>query len=137
MMMKSLLVLATLLVSTNLFAQEETIKVEVLSKTSTSWDGTEIVAYPTGKPEITISRITMPVGSQLPVHKHTTPLGGIILEGELTVTKENGESKVFKAGDPIVEVMNVWHAGKNTGKVPTVLIAFYIGEMGTPLSVNQ
>ncbi len=123
--------------SINSTAQEETIIVEVLSKTSSSWDGLEIEAYPTGKPEIIISRITMPVGSELPVHKHTTPLGGIILEGELTVTKENGESKIFKAGDPIVEVMNTWHAGKNTSDVPTVLIAFYIGEVGTPLSVNQ
>lgn len=135
--MKSIMLLLALLTSTNLFAQKETAKVEVLSKTSTSWDGTEIKAYPTGKPEITISRITMPVGFALPVHKHVTPLGGIILEGELTVTKENGDQKVFKAGDPIVEVMNVWHAGKNTGDVPTVLIAFYIGEVGTPTSINQ
>ena len=135
--MKSLFAITALLISTNLFAQEETIKVEVLSKSSTSWDGSEIMAYPTGKPEITISKITMPVGFELPVHKHITPLGGMILEGELTVTKENGEQKVFKAGDPIVEVMNAWHAGKNTGDIPTVLIAFYIGEVGTPISINQ
>ncbi|MBO6524225.1 MAG: cupin domain-containing protein [Balneolaceae bacterium] len=131
------LVLLIIILPVGLFAQEETVKVEVLSKTSSSWDGAEIEAYPSGKPEITISRITMPVGFELPVHKHTTPLGGMILEGELTVTKENGESKVFKAGDPIVEVMNTWHAGKNTGEVPTVLIAFYIGEQDTPLSINQ
>ena len=135
--MKLLPVLIVLLISTNLLAQEETASIEVLSKTSTSWDGSVIEAYPDGKPEITISKITLPVGFELPVHKHVTPLGGIILEGELTVTKENGESKVFKAGDPIVEVMNTWHAGKNTGDVPTVLIAFYIGEEGTPLSINQ
>eukprot|EP00295_Goniomonas_pacifica_P001991 CAMPEP_0175807432 /NCGR_PEP_ID=MMETSP0107_2-20121207/1717_1 /TAXON_ID=195067 ORGANISM="Goniomonas pacifica, Strain CCMP1869" /NCGR_SAMPLE_ID=MMETSP0107_2 /ASSEMBLY_ACC=CAM_ASM_000203 /LENGTH=79 /DNA_ID=CAMNT_0017118981 /DNA_START=61 /DNA_END=300 /DNA_ORIENTATION=+ len=79
----------------------------------------------------------MPVGFQLPVHKHVTPLGGVILEGELTVIKENGEQKVFKAGDSLVEVMNHWHFGKSTGDVPTVLIAFYIGEEGTPLSINQ
>ncbi len=133
----SLSILLILFFSLQVHAQEETVKVEVLSKTSTSWDGTVIEAYPTGKPEITISKITMPIGFELPVHKHTTPLGGMILEGELTVTKENGESKVFKAGDPIVEVMNTWHAGKNTGDVPTVLIAFYIGEVGTPISINQ
>ena len=135
--MKSIVLLTALLISINLFAQEETVKVEVLSKSSTSWDGSVIESYPEGKPEITISKITMPVGFELPVHKHVTPLGGMILEGELTVTKENGEQKVFKAGDPIVEVINAWHAGKNTGNVPTVLLAFYIGEEGTPLSINQ
>ncbi len=135
--MKSLPLLLALLISTNLLAQEKTATVEVLSKTSTSWGGSVIETYPDGKPEITISKITLPVGFELPVHKHETPLGGMILEGELTVTKENGESKVFKADDPIVEVMNDWHAGKNTGNVPTVIIAFYIGEEGTPLSINQ
>ncbi len=135
--MKSFSLALLLLVSTNLLAQEKPIAVEVLSKNTTSWDGSEITNYPSGKPEITISKITMAVGSELPVHKHSTPLGGVILEGELTVTKENGDQKVFKAGDSIVEVMNVWHFGKSTGAVPTVLIAFYIGEEGTPLSINQ
>lgn len=137
MIMKSIFLIIILFISANLFAQDETVKVEVLSKTSTSWDGTVIEAYPARNPEITISRITMPVGFELPVHKHTTPLGGMILEGELTVTKENGESKVFKAGDTIVELMNIWHSGKNTGDIPTILLAFYIGEVGTPLSINQ
>lgn len=127
-----------ILINLQAFAQtKQEIKVEVISKDTTSWDGNILSSYPIGKPEITISKITIPAGFDIPIHKHVTPLAAVILEGELTVTKENGEQKVFRIGESVIEVLNVWHSGKNSGEVPTVLLAFYIGEVGTPLSINQ
>lgn len=105
----------------------QTIQTEILSKSSTSWDGSNILSYPEGQPEITISRITIPAGLQLPVHKHPNPLGGIVLQGELTVIREDGKRHTVKAGESIIEVINTWHYGKNEGDIPVVLIAFYIG----------
>lgn len=118
-------------------AQEtaQTIQTEILSKSSTSWDGSNIPNYPEGQPEITISRITIPAGLQLPVHKHPNPLGGIVLQGELTIIREDGKRHTVKAGKSIIEVVNTWHYGKNEGDIPVVLIAFYIGIKDQVLTV--
>tara|TARA_R110000868_G_scaffold304437_19_gene565362 strand:- start:16924 stop:17337 length:414 start_codon:yes stop_codon:yes gene_type:complete len=119
------------------FAQEETIKVEVLSKSTTSWDGTTLQNYPEGQPEITISRITIPIGFKLPPHTHQTPLAGYVVSGELTVIKNDSTSHTVKAGETIVELINTVHYGSNEGSEPVVLLAFYMGIEGIPLSINQ
>lgn len=123
------------IVTSNSFAQETKVKTEVLSKTSQSWDGTSLPNYPKGQPEITISRITIPVGFQLPVHKHPIPLGGVILEGELTVIREDGKRHIVKTGESIVELVNTWHFGKNESDAPVVIIAFYAGVKDEPITV--
>lgn len=138
--MKSILsgLFITLLLSTVTLAQDNpTVQVEVLSKTTTSWDGSPLPGYPTGQPEITISKITLPPGFKLPMHKHPNPLGGIVLKGEIVVTREDGTTHTVKEGESIVELVNTWHYGKNDTDKPTVLLAFYIGEVGVPLSINK
>ncbi|MEQ9266142.1 MAG: cupin domain-containing protein [Balneolaceae bacterium] len=130
------LLLALLFSSATLAQESPTVKVEVLSKTSTSWDGSAF-EYPKGQPEITISKITLPPGFKLPMHKHPNPLGGIVLKGEIVVTREDGTTHTVKEGEAIVELVNTWHYGKNDTDQPTVLLAFYIGEVGVPLSVNK
>lgn len=135
-----LLLLFALTFSNSLVAQNsaiETVSVEILNKSGSSWDGSIIANYPDGEPEITIAKITLPAGFQLPKHKHPTPLGGYILSGELTVVRDDSTSHQFKAGDSIIELVDTWHYGKNEGTVPTVLIAFYIGLKDVPLSINQ
>ena len=109
----------TLLLSSNVLAQDvNTVKVEVLAKTSSSWDGGSLPDYPKGKPEITILRITIPPGVQLPLHKHPVINAGVLLKGELTVVTEDNKTLHLKAGDSIVEVVNKWHHGKNEGNKP-------------------
>lgn len=126
-----------LLLTSSTFAQDNpTVQVEVLSKTSTSWDGSNF-EYPKGQPEITISKITLPPGFKLPMHKHPNPLGGIVLKGEIVVTREDGTTHTVKEGESIVELVDTWHYGKNDTDQPTVLLAFYIGEVGVPLSINK
>lgn len=137
--MKSVLpaLFLALLLTSSTFAQDTpTVQVEVLSKTSTSWDGSSF-EYPKGQPEITISKITLPPGFKLPMHKHPNPLGGIVLKGEIVVTREDGSTHTVKEGESIVELVNTWHYGKNDTDQPTVLLAFYIGEVGVPLSINK
>ncbi len=128
----------TLLLSSNVWAQDvNTVKVDVLAKTSSSWDGRNLPDYAKSKPEITILRITIPQGVQLPLHKHPVINAGILLKGELTVVTEDNKTLHLKAGDSIVEVVNKWHYGKNEGNKPAEIIVFYAGILGTPITIKK
>ena len=113
------------------------IRVETLAKTGSSWDGTQLPAYPAGRPEITILRITIPAGTSLPLHTHPVINAGVLLSGELTVITEKEETLVLKAGDPIVEVVDKRHYGKNTGAGPAEILVFYAGSPEMPISIKQ
>jgi len=108
-----------------------------LIKTTRSWDGTLLPAYPRGQPEINIKRIVIPPGIRLPIHLHPVINAGVLLRGELTVVKENGQTLQLHAGDPIVELVDAWHYGVNRGKVPAEIIVVYAGTQGTPTTVIQ
>lgn len=128
----------TLLLSTNVWAQDvNTVTVDVLAKTISSWDGRDLPDYTKGKPEITILRITIPQGVQLPLHKHPVINAGILLKGELTVVTEDNKTLHLKAGDSIVELVNKWHYGKNEGNKPAEIIVFYAGILGTPITIKK
>jgi quercetin dioxygenase-like cupin family protein len=138
-MRKLLLVLSlTLLLSAHVSAAGgDGVMVQVLSKTGSSWDGKALPAYSSGKPEITILKITVPPGVQLPLHSHPVINAGVLLNGELTVVSEDNNVLHLKAGEPIVEVVNTWHYGKNEGTTPAVIIVFYAGAAGTPVTINR
>jgi len=112
----------------------QTTTVETLAKSSTSWDGATLPAYPAGQPEVTLLRITIPAGQKLPVHTHPVINVGLLLKGELTVQTEDGKTLVLRAGDPIVETVNTWHHGQNTGTEPAVIVVFYAGTQGQPIT---
>ncbi|MBN2539088.1 MAG: cupin domain-containing protein [Deltaproteobacteria bacterium] len=114
-----------------------TVAVEELSKTSSSWNGNALPNYSEGTPEITILRITIPAGVQLEMHEHTVINAGVMLRGELTVVTEDNKTLHLKAGESIVEVVNTWHYGKNEGSEPAEIIVFYAGEVGTPITIKK
>jgi quercetin dioxygenase-like cupin family protein len=113
------------------------IKVEVLTKSGSSWDGTALPIYPKGKPEITILRITVPPKTKLAVHEHPVINAGVLLRGELRVVKQGGQSMILKAGDALVELVNVWHHGENNSDEPAEIIVFYAGTAGAPVTVKR
>lgn len=124
--------------SGSVWAQDETAaKVEVLTKTSTCWDGRALPDYSVGKPEITILKITIPPKAQLPLHKHPVINAGVLVKGALTVVTAAGETLYLKAGDPIVEVVEKWHYGKNEGEAPAEIIVFYAGIKDSPITVKE
>lgn len=127
----------TLLLSSPVRAREvNPVNVEVLAKTSSSWDGGNLPDYAKGKPEITILRITIPPKAQLPLHKHPVINAGLLLRGELTVETEDKKILHLKAGDSIVEVVNKWHSGKNEGNEPAEIIVFYAGIQDEPITIK-
>jgi quercetin dioxygenase-like cupin family protein len=115
----------------------DTAKVEVLTKTTSSWDGSALLPYPKGQPQITILRITVPPKTQLPVHEHPVINAGVLLKGQLTVVTEDKKVLHLKAGDPIVELVNTLHFGKNEGDEPAEIIVFYAGIKDEPITIEK
>ena len=103
-----------------------------LLNSGTSWNGGAI-NYPEGAPNVTAVKIRLKNGEVTAIHCHPVPLFAYILKGQLRVTTGLGQSRVFKRGEAMVEVMDTWHQGKAV-KGPVELIAFYAGVEGTPVS---
>lgn len=138
--MKKLLcgICLVLLLSGHVWAAEANgVQVEVLAKSGLSWDGSPLPEYATGAPEITILRIKIPPGAQLPLHTHPVINAGVLLSGKLTVFSEDNKILHLKAGQSIVEVVNKWHYGKNEGKETAEIIVFYAGTPDKPITVKQ
>lgn len=128
----------TLLLASTIWAQDENVvKIDVLAKTSSSWDGGTLPNYPKGRPEVTILRIKIPPKFKLPLHIHPVINAGVLLKGELTVVTEDKKTLHLKAGDSIVEVVNTWHHGKNEGNEPAEIIVFYAGIKDKPITIKE
>ena len=126
-----------LLLSSHAWAQDaNNVKVDVLAKASSSWDGEVLPDYGKGRPEVTILRITIPSKTKLPLHKHPVINAGVLLKGELTVVTEDKKTLHLRAGDPIVEVVNKWHYGINEGNEPAEIIVFYAGIKDSPITIK-
>lgn len=111
--------------------------VDVLAKSGVSWDGGRLPEYAKGAPEVTILRIKIPPGAQLPLHKHPVINAGVLVAGELTVVTEENKTLRLKAGDALVEVVNTWHYGKNEGKAMAEILVFYAGTPDLPISIKK
>jgi quercetin dioxygenase-like cupin family protein len=111
------------------------IQTETLIQSTSSWDGTPYVSYPAGRPQITVLKITIAPHTTMKWHSHLLPNAGYILSGELTIEKKDGTKQRFVAGQAVAETVNSVHRGI-TGAEPTVLIVFYPGTPGLPLSTD-
>jgi quercetin dioxygenase-like cupin family protein len=107
-----------------------------LAKSTASWDGALLPAYPEGQPEITILKITIPPGARLPMHYHPVINAGVVTRGSLVVTTKDGQRNELKEGDAIIEVVNTLHYGANEGEEPCEIIVFYAGVEGGVVSVT-
>lgn len=110
------------------------VTVETLIKTGSSWDGATYQAYPAGPPELTVLKISIAPNTALPWHTHPMPNATYVVSGELLVEKqEGGATKRLVAGDVLPEMVQASHRGV-TGAAGVVLIVFYAGTKGMPLS---
>jgi quercetin dioxygenase-like cupin family protein len=136
--MKKLLTLcslsAMLLIACNSNNSTKT-EVTTLAKTTKSWNGDSLPKYLEGTPEITILKIVIPPKTALKRHKHPVINAGVLIKGELTVISETNDTLYLKTGEPIVELVNKWHYGKNESNEPAKIIVFYAGVEKTPITV--
>lgn len=121
----------------NSAANEAPPVVTKLVRSAQSWDGELLPAYPSGQPEVTILRISIPAGTKLEMHHHPVINAGVLISGQLTVVTEAGKTLQLQAGDPIVEVVNTRHYGINQGREPAEIIVFYAGVVDTPITIIE
>lgn len=110
---------------------------EVLLKTTNTWDNTEYKKLKIKKPEVSVLKIVINVNEELPMHKHDLVNIAYVKKGTLTVITDDNKEITIHEGEVLPELIGKYHYGKNTGNEPIELIVFYIGEKGTPLSVNK
>ena len=113
---------------------EPAVQSETLLRTGSSWDGEPYESYPSGQPELSILKITLAPHTELEWHSHPIPNAAYIVSGELTLErKKDGQRQRFAAGQALSETVDTLHRGV-TGDEPVVLIVFYAGNSGTPLT---
>jgi quercetin dioxygenase-like cupin family protein len=111
--------------------------VEQLLQTTQSWDGVKYAAYPTGQPEVTLIKISIPPHTTLDWHRHPMINVAYILSGSLTVEKrDSGKRKTLHAGQALAETVQTVHRGYTLNE-PVELIVFYAGRPGLPLSIKE
>ena len=111
------------------------LQVEKLAESVTSWNGDTLPDYLPGQPQVTVLRIIIPPKYQLEWHKHPVINAGVMLDGELTVISEKGDTLHLQKGDALVELVNTYHYGINEGDIPAEIIVFYAGNKGVPITV--
>ena len=108
---------------------------EVLLQADHSWNGTPYTHYPTGRPQLTMLKLTLAPHSVLPWHTHPFPNAAYVLSGTLTIhDKESGRTKVVHQGEAFAETVDDVHRGE-TGDEPVVLLVTYAGTPGVPTSI--
>lgn len=88
------------------------------------------ISYPAGQAEITGLTAVQKPGECNGWHSHPVPTFGLVQKGELTVSYEGGETKVFHAGEMLIEAQHTAHEGCNTGEGDLEVLVFYAGAKG-------
>ena len=112
------------------------VVLETILKTDTTSIGQKIVYPNFVNEEVTIVKVILPPGKSTGWHKHFFPVFAYVLQGTLTVEIEKIKALQFPVNSSFSEVVNTLHNGVNNGKEDVILIAFFLGEKGKPLSVH-
>lgn len=120
--MKSAAFAAVLTLCAALPAVAQAPEAHVLGTYDKTNSGQPILA-PEGPLALTVSRVTIPAGASLPVHKHPFQRYAYVESGSITVRNlDTGTSVEFKPGATIVEARDQWHTGTAMGDQPVVLL---------------
>jgi quercetin dioxygenase-like cupin family protein len=110
------------------------VTVTPLATASTTASG-QPIALPTGPVTVSVSRYVIEPGAKLPVHKHPNQRYAYVQAGNLAVYDvDTGQRFDYKPGDLIVEVLDQWHYGENTGAVPVELLVIDQTPAGTTVN---
>lgn len=110
------------------------VQSQTLLRANSSWDGEPYKSYPSGRPELSVLKITLAPHTQLEWHGHPMPSAAYIVAGELTVErKKDGKKQRFTAGQAVSETVDTLPRGV-AGSERVVPIVFYAGSAGMPLT---
>jgi len=127
-MMRSFIAAAALIVAAGTSHAEEAqtkpvTTAQIASQTVTA--AGQPILLPAGPVRVTVTRFDIPPGATLPIHKHPYPRYAYVEQGHLTVTEaDSGASHAYQTGDVIIEMIDRWHFGRNTGNEPVRLLVF-------------
>jgi quercetin dioxygenase-like cupin family protein len=110
-------------------------KVTQILETTTTAAG-QAIRFPQGENQVTALIAELAPGGQVGRHVHPVPLFAYILEGTLTVEVEGHGTRTFKAGDGFVDVVNLWHNGRNLGDRPVRFLVVFAGQKNTPTLIR-
>ena len=109
--------------------------VETLLETQTTNLG-QPIEYPVGNAaKITAMIVTLARGEETGRHRHSVPLYGQVLSGQVTIDYgDYGDygSKTYKAGEAFMEAVGTWHNGHNSGGEILRILAIFMGAEGVP-----
>ena len=133
-------ILSLLLLTSIGFTTNAATSVDLVKDTK-SWNGKNLPTQAIQHPEVTIKEITVQPGEALPIHLHPVINAGVLLEGELTVYTED-HSKVLKLNadsskNVIIEMVDQYHLGMNSGDKSAKIIVFYIAEKGDTVTKEK
>ena len=117
-------------------AEGEVKSVELL-RTSQSWNEMDLPDYPQGRPELVAVKYIIPPGKKLGWHHHVAMNHGVLVQGELTIIAQDGKTKVMRAGEVVVEMVDAIHHGENRGTEPVVLYMFYLSQKDMTMTVQH
>ena len=106
-----------------------------LVASQSAWNGTPYLAYPPGRPQLTVLKILIPAHTSLPWHTHVVPNAAYVLSGHLTVEdRATGRKLLIGPGEAFAESIGVVHRGV-TGEEAAEIVVTYAATADTPLSV--
>jgi quercetin dioxygenase-like cupin family protein len=110
-------------------------KVTEILETTTTAAG-QAIRFPQGENQVTALIAELAPGGQVGRHVHPVPLFAYILEGTLTVEVEGHGTRTFRAGEGFVDVVNLWHNGRNLGDQPVRFLVVFAGQKNTPTLIR-
>ena len=101
--------------------------IETLVRASESWNG-DIYSYPQGQAQMTLLKITAPVGFRTPVHTHPQPGVAYVAKGTLDCVVTADNTKVFSTGDSFATTFgDTPHYCESVGNESAIVFVVYAG----------
>ena len=95
--------------------------------------------YPTGKAEMRLYRVEIPVGGKIPLHKHPAPMMVYVqgvnsgsLRNTRVMSDESEIKTIFKPGQAFLKGVDSPHYSENVGEKPTILWVTVASAEGMP-----
>ena len=109
--------------------------IETLVKAKESWNG-DPYSYPLGEAELTLLKMTVPVGFRTPVHTHLQPGIAYVAEGKLECVVKADKTAIFSAGEAFATTFGETpHYCESVGEKDSLVFVTYAGVEGQQLTI--
>ena len=109
--------------------------IETLVSASESWNG-DLYSYPQGQAQMTLLKITAPVGFRTPVHTHPQPGVAYVARGTLDCVVTADKTKVFSTGDSFATTFGETpHYCESIGNDSAIVFVVYAGVEEEPVTI--